>query len=48
MDTVDTVHSGIVIYGGRDIVQRGETSGFAGHSHTVDTVQSGCSECSMQ
>ena len=48
VDAVDAVHSGIVIYGGGDIVQKGETSGFAGHSHTVDTVQSGCSECSTQ
>ena len=32
--------SGIVVYGGGDIV-KGQTSGFSGCSHTVDTVHSG-------
>ena len=39
-DAVDAVCSGIVVYGGGDIVfgAKGQTSGFSGCNHTVDTV----------
>ena len=40
MDAVRSGCSGIVVYGGGDIVfgAKGQTSGFSGCSHTVDTV----------
>ena len=45
--TVDAVCSGIVVFGGGDIV-KGQTSEFSGCSHTVDTVHIGHSGHSMQ
>ena len=45
--TQDTVSSGIVVYGGGDIV-KGQTSGFSCCSHRVDTVHSGHSMQWMQ
>ena len=42
---VDAVE--IVVYGGGDIV-KGQTSGFSGCSHTVDTVDTVCSmQCTV-
>ena len=37
-----------MVVGTLSLVQKGQTSGFSGCSHTVDTVHSGCSERSMQ
>ena len=32
-----------MVVGTLSLVKKGQTSGFSGHSHTVDTVHSGCS-----
>ena len=35
-----------MVVGTLSLVQKGQTNGFSGCSHTVDTVHSGCSGCS--
>ena len=37
-----------MVVGTLSLVKKGQTSGFSGCSHTVDTVHSGCTGCSTQ
>ena len=56
MDAVHSGFSGILVYGDwgivfdtkRSLVRKGQTSGFSGCSHTVNTVHSGHSTQRMQ